>query len=172
VANPTLISLMTTFGDPRTDLYGADFTDANNHPVLIPARAYPLITYPEMKFLEAEVLMETGGTDADIHAAYRDGIYASMTPYGFDDTAINDYIDSIDPGEGNVTLEDIITQKYIALFLEPEVYNDWRRTGFPALTPNSGNQIPVRFPYAEFEILFNTNTPTVSVYENPVWWDR
>lgn len=172
VVNPTLIGMMTALGDPRTDLYGGDFTDANSHEVLVADRAYPLITYPEMKFLEAEALLETNGDAAAIHAAYREGIFASMTPYGFDDTAITDYIDSIDPGQGNVTLEDVMMQKYIALFLEPEVYNDWRRTGIPELTPNSGNQIPVRFPYAEFEILFNNNTPTVNVYDNPVWWDR
>ena len=71
-----------------------------------------------------------------------------------------------------VTLEDIITQKYIALHTELEVFNDWRRTGIPSLTPNSGQFVPIRFPYAETEILFNENTPVIDIYTDKIWWDR
>ena len=30
------------------------------------------------------------------------------------------------------------TQKHIAMFTQPEVWSDWRRTTFPTLTPNAG----------------------------------
>ena len=33
-----------------------------------------------------------------------------------------------------IRCEEIITQKYIANFLKAEVWNDWRRTGYPRLT--------------------------------------
>ncbi len=75
-------------------------------------------------------------------------------------------------------------QKYIALFLQFEAYNDWRRTGFPndltlakgALVPS----IPLRFPYPQDELLNNAANvaatgssgrllPALAV---PVWWDK
>ena len=36
------------------------------------------------------------------------------------------------------TLNDIMTEKYIALFQNPEVWNDYKRTCLPLLTPESG----------------------------------
>ncbi len=49
-------------------------------------------------------------------------------------------------------LEPIINQKWIALWLMPESWFDWRRTGFPNLTSNiiagtKGQDIPKRFAY-------------------------
>ena len=155
--------------DPRGDLYRADYIDFDNHPFLVAAQNWPFATYTEMKFIEAEALLQTGGADADVHDAFIAGVTADFAELGIDGTA---YIASIDPGVGNVTLEDIITQKYIALHKEPEVYNDWRRTGIPTLTPNSGQFVPVRFPYGETEILFNENTPAVDFVTDKVWWDR
>ena len=38
-------------------------------------------------------------------------------------------------------LEEIITQKYIANFLKTEVWNDWRRTGYPRLSIVEGAMI-------------------------------
>ena len=37
-----------------------------------------------------------------------------------------------------MTLADIMTEKYIALFQNTEVWNDWKRTCLPALTPAQG----------------------------------
>jgi len=87
----------------------------------------------------------------------------------------NDYLSSpaVDPGDGNLTLQHIIMQKYIALYADPEVFSDWRRTGIPQLTPNVGNEVPRRLPYAENEILSNENTPSpanVNIFTR-VWWD-
>jgi hypothetical protein len=157
-------------GDPRGDLYRPDFKDFDEHPTLVAAQNWPFATYTEMKFIEAEALMMTNGGAADIHAAFIEAITADFAELGVDGTA---YIATIDPGEGNVTLEDIMTQKYIALFMEPELLNDWRRTGIPNLTPNSGQFVPIRFPYAETEILRNPdNTPTINIFTDKVWWDR
>jgi hypothetical protein len=69
-------------------------------------------------------------------------------------------------------LEDIIKQKYISFWLyQPiEAYNDWRRTGFPALT-NSIGLPPRRFPYPQSEFDSNAeNVPTVQPTDG-VWWD-
>jgi hypothetical protein len=53
-------------------------------------------------------------------------------------------------GEDNLTLENIITQKYIAfwLFQPIEAYNDYRRTLIPDLN-NPVSPPPNRFPYPQ-----------------------
>ena len=75
---------------------------------------------------------------------------------------------------GTITLAKIIGQKYIALYLNPEVFSDWRRTGLPAITEAAGastNGIPRRFFYAETETERNANTPRGLQLTDRVWWD-
>ena len=169
-----LNDIMTALNDPRLAAYSADFSDFDNHPYFRADRAYPLITYYEQKFMEAEALMMTGGDATALHDAFVAGIQASFDAMGMDAT---DYIAAVDPGEGNVTMDDIMTQKYIAMYTEPEVYNDWRRTNIPELMPNSGSTIPYRFPYPSSELTLNLNTPAVDGLNaitdpaNKVWWD-
>ena len=165
---PKMVELTAASSDPRGDIYNPDFVAFDSHPFMVANRNWPFATYTEMKFIEAEALMMTGGSDADIHAAFVAAVTADFAELGVDGT---DYIATL-PTEGNVTLENIITEKYIALHTEVEVYNDWRRTGFPTLVPVSGQFVPVRFPYAETEILFNENTPVVDFVTDKVWWDR
>ncbi len=161
--------ITASLNDPRGDLYRPNYNDFDTHPFLVADQNWPFATYTEMKFIEAEALLQTGGSAADIHAAFIEAVTSDFASLGIDGST---YIPTIDPGEGNVTLEDIIIQKYIALHKELEVFNDWRRTGIPTLTPNSGQFVPIRFPYAETEILYNDNTPNVDIFQDPVWWDR
>ena len=62
------------------------------------------------------------------------------------------------------TLADIMTEKYIALFQNTEVWNDWKRTCLPALTPAQGTTggIPERLLYAQSERNTNPNVPLPS----------
>ena len=60
---------------------------------------------------------------------------------------------------GSLTLEQIMTQKYIGLFVQPEAFSDWRRTGIPNLTPVAGSAVPRRWFYPENEYLFNSSAP-------------
>jgi hypothetical protein len=170
--HPTYTAIMAADADTfRHNLLSATYTTA--HPYFIAAYNQPMITYREMKFLEAECLMETGGSDADIHAAWIAGVEAAFAHFGLS-ANFAEWSGNNDPGVGNVTMEDIMVQKSIALFGTMEPYNDWRRTGVPALTPNDNNAIPVRFPIADSEILFNSNAPqfTTSTVVTPVWWDQ
>ena len=72
----------------------------------------------------------------------------------------------------------IITQKYIAWVGNGiEAYNDFRRTGYPALTVSSNsigddpNTIPKRFPYTLAEGQRNPNQPNPRPRTNEkVWW--
>lgn len=66
---------------------------------------------------------------------------------------------------GPALLQAIIGEKYIALFLNPQTWSDWRRTAFPVFEYTSRNmQIPRRFPYPQSEIELNPNIIELGVY--------
>src|SRR5262249_34541327 len=68
------------------------------------------------------------------------------------------------------TLENIMTEKYTDLFLNIEVWNDYKRTCLPSLAPApplgstapGTSPIAGRMPYGITEINANPNTPNVS----------
>lgn len=173
--NPTMRALMQGLNDVNR-LAKLDQTFTTAHSYLIPDFLQELITYREMQFIiaEADVRQNAGGT-AEGHTAYLAGIEASFVRLGVD--GYEDYIaqTKVNPGIGNLTLEQVMTQKYIALFLQPEAYSDWRRTAIPILTPTSGTTIPVRWEYSATEYLFNSNAPaegSVNIYTDRVGWNR
>ncbi|MEO6131267.1 MAG: SusD/RagB family nutrient-binding outer membrane lipoprotein [Saprospiraceae bacterium] len=165
--------ILTSLNDPRDATYGAELN--TDHPILTPDYALPFYTYTEQTFIEAEAKFRTGDV-AGAYDAYLEAIGLSMADAKItDQAAIDAYLaqPSVSNGAGNLTLEMIMTQKYIAMFLDPEAFADWRRTGIPTLVPNTGTQIPRRLPYPETEVLYNHNTPTpaeVNIF-TPVWWD-
>jgi hypothetical protein len=76
-----------------------------------------------------------------------------------------------------------MTQKYIALYSHGlESWTDFRRTGYPAITPvpggtnafNLNGEVPRRLPYPQTEIDLNpSNVPiTEPNFQNPFWWDN
>lgn len=59
---------------------------------------------------------------------------------------------------GPELLRAIIEEKYLALFLNPQVWSDYRRTAFPIISTqwySMGNPMPRRFPYPNSEIEMN-----------------
>jgi hypothetical protein len=61
------------------------------------------------------------------------------------------------------SLQNIIEEKYVTLFLNPEVGNDWKRTCLPSFAPAPGTAgIPGRLPYGLTEINANPNVPSTS----------
>ena len=67
--------------------------------------------------------------------------------------------------------DSIMTEKYVALFQNIEVWNDYRRTCLPAFTPYLtangalpayGNKVPGRFYYGANERNTNPNIPAPS----------
>ncbi|MDH3208225.1 MAG: SusD/RagB family nutrient-binding outer membrane lipoprotein, partial [Gemmatimonadota bacterium] len=59
---------------------------------------------------------------------------------------------------GQALFDEIMRQKYIALFLSPEVYNDYKRTCRPAIVERA-NGMPGRLFYAISERQTNDNVP-------------
>ncbi|MGC9341708.1 MAG: SusD/RagB family nutrient-binding outer membrane lipoprotein [Bacteroidales bacterium] len=132
----------------------------------------PLMTYAEQKFIEAEAHLRKGSADqAAADAAYQAGVLASLEFYGVAGVDTDWETANITNMTG-VTLQDISEAKYIHLFMQVEAFAEWRRTGYPDLSPTTGSQIPRRFPYATSERERNAdNVPTGYTIFSRVWWD-
>lgn len=151
--------------DDASDL--GDYNDTPDAPVLFSS-------YAEMKFIEAECyLMQAVPDPVNAVAAYKEAVASSLdyvTGGGAGNAAwLTANIDIED--ETTITLEKVITQKYIAMYSTVVPYDDYRRTGFPALTPVAGaGDIPQRFPYPQSEISYNyDNVPSVPSLMAPLW---
>jgi len=175
--HPTLRGMMTDLND--TDrLAKWDQTFITSHPYLKDTYRQDLVSYREMQFVIAECLKQTSGSATAIETAYLNGIKASFIEAGLTEANFDTYAaqSAVNPGAGNIELNDhILTQKYIGLFVQPEVFNDLRRNDFPVLTPTSGTQIPKRWNYSADELLFNSNAPAAgatTIYSPAVGWDN
>lgn len=130
-----------------------------------------LITYDEIKFIEAEARLRLGQAQ-QARAAYLDAVAGALVREDVAEADREAYLAQPTVAPEAITLENIITEKYISLWLfQPiEAFNDYRRTGFPALTNVLGAP-PRRFPYPQSEIDSNEeNVPSVTL-EQGVWWD-
>lgn len=182
---PKLMELMGNLTDPRI----VTFTGESEYDVsALPVGFYtqinsvvPFITYAEIKFIESECKQALGVAGA--YQAYLDAIAANLDYFGVTGTDASDYLASagVAVGEGNFNLETLINQKYIALYLQMETWTDWRRTGFPKLTPIVPPSVPRRMIYPQTERLYNLeNLEKADGYTNiskdfifsKMWWDR
>lgn len=144
----------------NTSYIGSAFASVNS-PVGI-------VTYAEAKFIEAEAKFRLG---QNAQPALADGVAASVLKV----TGTPATPAFLTAATTTVTLANIIQQKYIALYLTMEPYNDYRRTGFPALVPNQGSNtktIPLRLPTSVEERQYNPNATVVSNVTTNVWWDK
>jgi len=130
--------------------------------------AVGMVTYAEAKFIEAEAKLRLG---QNAQQAFQEGVAASVLKI----TGTAATTTFLTTSTSTVTLENIIQQKYIALFLTMEPFNDYRRTGFPNLVPNQASNtktIPVRLPTPDEERQYNSNATVISNVTTPVWWDK
>lgn len=132
------------------------------------SKSIPLVTYAETKFIEAEAKILGG--DASAFTTLNEAIKASVmevTQGGNDGASVAIYA-AVNTNHGTVMLE-----KWKAMFAQPiEAYSDYRRTGFPNLTPNPKavlSFIPKRLPTAITERTLNPNAPTPAL-NVPVWY--
>ncbi len=159
--------------DPRLPLYA---TGTDQEPIGpyygSQNSALPLVTYFEAKFIEAEAALRASDP-LRAATAYNQAVTANVTKLGVADAPF--LVSVASETAATITLEKIMTQKYIAMFTQPEVWSDWRRTNIPALTPNAGasiNEIPRRFPTAQNERLYNNKAQVVSSLTQRIWWDQ
>ncbi len=141
-----------------------------------------LLTFFQVNFIlaEAALILNTAGV---ANTYYQAGITASMQKVGMTAAEITAYFAS-NPTVVNLTgtmaqmRNQIITQKYMAWIGNGiEAYNDYRRTGYPALglpqnaQGDNPNVIPTRLPYTPAELSRNPNAPNPRPKTDvKLWW--
>lgn len=153
---------------------------------------YLIMTYSDLCFYKAEaaLLGWAGLSPASAEAFYQEGIRAAMEvkPYEIEAADIENYLarEGILSGSEEEQLEQIMNQKWISLFMRHyESYAEWRRTGYPQLTPgpNEGvteGTIPRRAVYSGSERFRNPDEYASAAarlshgdsYLSKVWWDK
>jgi hypothetical protein len=132
-----------------------------------------LMPYAEVQFIQAEANLTITGVAA-AQPFYTAGITTHMTKLGVLPADITTYLASRGTLTSGNALQRIMEEKVMANFLSPENYNDWRRTGFPALTivPNAQlTAIPRRLLYPQSEINTNPQPQQSATMTDRVWWD-
>lgn len=150
---------------------------------------YMLMNYGEVKLLLAEAAQRgIGGLNAAAAAGhYNEGVKASMQMYTIydpsftvSDAQVAAYLAARPFGVAKPALEMIYDQLWANKFLNWwEAWADWRRTGFPKLTPTNfpGNvtagRIPQRLMYPNAEVGGNPNfssTSSTNDFTTKLWW--
>ena len=168
-------------GDPRSMIYKAPSGTSDYAGLYYGQPASPTVfmTYAEEMFIAAEAYHAAGNyTKAKDYLVK--GITASIDMFkGLDATYDADadawLAAKVATYTGTATspsLQDILDQKYVALYMQTEAYNDFRRTGYPTLTPYNSLGIPNRFPYSQDELNYNKNTPSSATIYNKVFWAK
>lgn len=158
----------------RSTLVRGTYYASDDSPILI-------MTYAEAKFIEAEVAFSQNDLPR-AYTAYLAGITAHMQMVGVAPGAIAAYV--ADPvvavGSANISLALIMKEKYVAMFLHPEAWNDARRFDYqyedmtlPANhNPELNGQFLRRLIYPDSEISRNLqNVPEVTLLDR-IWWDQ
>jgi hypothetical protein len=107
----------------------------------------PIVTWAENQLIMAEARYMTGDSaGAVVH------VNAVRTAVGL-------------PSLGSVSFTDVMTEKYIAMFQNIDVWSDYKRTCIPAVTPfGTAVEVLGRFPYGSAERTSNANLPLPSAY--------
>lgn len=136
-----------------------------------------LVTYAELKFIEAEAALATNPARA--YTAYLAGINANMdklqVPAGAERTA---YLTTVSVGSANLTRAMIMREKYIATYLNPEAWNDARRFDYAykdfTLPQNAVLTTFIRrLAYPSGERSKNgKNIPNIGSLADKLWWDK
>lgn len=154
------------------------------------SREYLWLGYAECKFLEAEAALR-GWSQGNPEELFREGIRESFNYYNLSSKA-DVYIQGLkifsgeesnpfESGDKEAMLEQIITQKWLALFPNGnEGWAEFRRTDYPRLLTNEGNcspDVPLhkfikRVGYPLEELQYNSENCPLSVTQGTrLWWD-
>ena len=206
----TIVDKMKALSDPRVSVYfepvagnalglkgqylgnapGNDTEDSQKNRYSRVGSAYASIKAPvvlmsaaEVNFIKAEVYYRASNA-ASAQAAYQAAITQDFAALGLSSSSAATYLANANVAY-NGTLQRIMEQKWITMFQASyESWVDWRRTGFPVLTPAANNMtsnvIPRNLPYPEVEINSNRANleagPGIPIpytgLSNRVWWDN
>jgi hypothetical protein len=160
-AGRNFVQLLQERNDPRLAQYfspvgnqfagsrpatGADFATSSTISATRGAANFnqPLITYAETQLIMAEAAFRTAQPGVAL-------------------THLNNVRSAAGLGAiaatGDALLREILTEKHIAVFQTVEVWNDYKRTCFPNITPPQGRKVPGRLYYGSAERNVNPNIP-------------
>ena len=200
IPSATLVETLKSFSDPRMPFIlqpnedgeyiglengvisssTAGFCRFNTLLLNDPQLAMPVLTYPELLFIKAEVFNDK--------QAYLEGIAAAMETHGVTPTPVSQA--AAEAAWAQDPLDAIITQKWIALLLnENEAFTEYRRTGFPSsIQENAGSNfpgkgLPRRYGYPLIEETTNSANlqaarerqhivPGQEVFGDKMWWAK
>jgi len=150
-----------------------------NSPLSGDASPLLLVTFAEMKFVEAEAAFRSGDRTR-AYAAYLAGIRANMDKLGVAAAARDAYLANpiVAVGAAAMTIDLIFKEKYVATYLSPEAWNDARRYNYQykGFTLPLNAALPTfirRTAYPSGEVTKNGgNVPTEVVLSTTLWWDK
>ncbi len=123
-----------------------------------------LVSWFENEFIMAECELATGSAGVALirlNDVIQPGLEAK---FGLAANSLPRYDTAL---TGDAALAAIMTEKYKAMFLNMQIWSDWRRTGYPVFNETSGGKpIPRRLLYSQDELNINPNTP---VYSDPLY---
>lgn len=171
-------------GVNNTDLRDVTFYAQKTSPLVIGS-------YAEQKLMEAEArFLVNGGTTSSkgstqaAYDAYKAGITANLTKLGIANPTAYSSHPQVDVGAANLTLELIMRERQVVLFLNPEAWTDMRRYDYnPNLfrgislplnqnTEMNGNYIR-RALYPLDEVSRNPKAQaSLKLMTDKVWWDQ
>jgi hypothetical protein len=144
-----------------------------------PTAPLKMATFAEMKFIEAEAALRSGNQPRAF-AAYEAGIRAHMTKLGVAQADIDAYwANPSVSNQADFGIGKIMKEKYVAMFLMPEAWNDARRFNYgyerfrlPANhNPALNGQFLRRVRYPDSEVQRNSSQMPVKTMLDRVFWD-
>ena len=150
-----------------------------NNAIIIAPMKIPLMSYAEVEFIKAEVAQKGLGGNAKIH--YENAVRASVL-FWTNTEPTTEFLQHEKISYNN-TLEQLIEQKYFALFFtDYQQWFEYKRTGFPTLPTTStmlnNGEMPRRLLYPTSVRNYNPEGYQQALQQmgaddinTRVWWD-
>ncbi len=135
----------------------------------------------ETHFLLAESALKGWASLESAQVHYENGVRSHMERLGVEQDEIEVYLNAAGAFDGS--LEQIITEKWKTFVYTDaiELYNEWRRTGYPIILNAEGepvdeNNVPKRLAYPATEVSLNAENVAavgygINDFSTPMWWD-
>lgn len=164
---------------PATNTVKDETYISRNSPLTSDAAPIIIVSYAEVKMIEAEARYRSGDV-AGALIAYRAGITAHMDKLGVTAAERDAYLTSaaVATDANTFTLDHIFQEKYVITYLNPEAWNDARRYDYKyknfTLPVNASLTTFIRrvaYPVGETS-KNGGNVPTVGSLDTRLWWDQ
>lgn len=182
--NPSYVGIINGGGNTtnNTDLTDVTFYAQKTSPLMMGSYAEQKLIEAEARFILNGGTVSTTGTTQQAYDAYKAAIVANLTKLGLPATYASHA--QVDVGAANLTMEHIMREKQVVLFLNPEAWTDMRRYDY---NPNlfRGIALPLnqdatmggsyirRAFYPLDEVNRNPNAKAaLKPLTDKVWWDQ